>query len=297
MPTMKNRKFRSRTSKRRPTASKNTRYIKNRRGSYHQQKQLLSLQRQVKFQHTKLRDRAQYAQFNVPLDEADGGTTGHQKTLPNGSFYVSDLVKPSAFTPIFQSTSTITLTNKFQFSSYDIQLLFSPKNSETALTPRVVRVWVLGLRPETGSKTLNDTAQMSSAGLNAAPANEYTYSTQSDGGLNTLVKFNPAAFKIHAYREFLMGNILNETSQEPVTENQLSANVSDPIKRARIMFRMRNKLKPASESWRVMTTAQIMPNDRRYLCVHVGGWGGPDVDGDNEIVMNTNIICNGRLTN
>ena len=290
-------KMRAGTRKRRPTATRNKKYIKNRRSAYHQQKQLLSLQRQVQFQHSKLRDRAQYAQFFVPLDEPDAGTNGSQVTLPNGTFYVTDLVKPSQFASIFQSTSTVTLTNKFQFSSYDIQMLFSPKNSETALTPRIVRVWVLGLRPETGARTLNETNQMSSAGLNQSPINEYYRAVTSDGGLNTLVKFNPAAFKIHAYREFLMGNILNETSQEPVEDNQSSANVSDPIKRARIMFRMRNKLKPPTESWRTMTPAQLMPNDRRFLCVNVGGWGGEGVDGDNAVVMNANIICNGRITN
>lgn len=290
-------KMRAGTRKRRPTATRNKKYIKNRRSAYHQQKQLLSLQRQVQFQHSKLRDRAQYAQFFVPLDEPDAGTNGSQVTLPNGTFYVTDLVKPSQFASIFQSTSTVTLTNKFQFSSYDIQMLFSPKNSETALTPRIVRVWVLGLRPETGARTLNETNQMSSAGLNQSPINEYYRAVTSDGGLNTLVKFNPAAFKIHAYREFLMGNILNETSQEPVEDNQSSANLSDPIKRARIMFRMRNKLKPPTESWRTMTPNQLMPNDRRFLCVNVGGWGGEGVDGDNAVVMNTNIICNGRLTN
>lgn len=290
-------KMRAGTRKRRPTATRNKKYIKNRRSSYHQQKQLLSLQRQVQFQHSKLRDRAQYAQFFVPLDEPDEGTNGSQVTLPNGTFYVTDLVKPSQFASIFQSTSTVTLTNKFQFSSYDIQMLFSPKNSETALTPRIVRVWVLGLRPETGARTLNETNQMTSAGLNQSPINEYYRAVTSDGGLNTLVKFNPAAFKIYAYREFLMGNILNEESQEPIEDNATSANLSDPIKRARIMFRMRNKLKPPTESWRTMSPNQLMPNDRRFLCINVGGWGGVGVDGDNAVVMNANIICNGRLTN
>ena len=280
-----------------PASSKNKSYIKNRRGSYHQQKQLLSLQRQVNYTHNKVRDRAQYAQFFVPLDEPDEGSNGSQVTLPNGSFYVTDLVKPSQFASIFQSSSTVTLTNKFQFSSYDIQLLFSPKNSETAFTPRIVRVWVLGLRPETGARTLNETSQMTSTGLNNAPINEYHRIVNSDGGLATLVKFNPAAFKIHAYREFLMGNILNETEVTEPLADQVSANISDPIKRARIMFRMRNKLKTPSESWRTMTPNQLMPNDRRFLCINVGGWGGEGVDGDNAVVMNANIICNGRLTN
>ncbi len=289
---------RKRTRRRRTAAPKrNKKYIKRARGSYAQQKQLLSLQRQTNYIKTKVQDRAQYAQFFVPLDEADGGTNGEQKTLPNGSFYVTDLVKPAGFANIFQAASVVRLPNKFQFVNYDIQLLFSPKNSEAALTPRIVRVYVLGLRPETAQTTLNETSQMTSAGLNNAPTSQFWYAPESDGGLNTLVKFNPAAFKIHAYREFLMGNILNETSQEPVEENQLSANVNDPIKRARIRFPMRNKLKVPSGTWATMVPAQLMPHDRRFLVVHVGGWGGPGVDGDNEVVMNANIITTGRLTN
>lgn len=281
----------------RSAASKNKKLIKTRKNATSQQKQLLSIQRQVNQTNSKLRDRAQYAQFDCPLDDADGGTSGTQKTLPNGEFYITDLIKPNLYTPIFQSTSTITLTNKFQFSSFDIQMLFSPKVSETPLTPRIVRVWVLSLRDETAQKTLNETNQMTGAGLDASPVREYVYKTTSFGGLDTLIKFNPAAFKIHAYREFLMGNILNETALPEEDADQDSANLSDPIKRARIQFTMRNKLKPPTESWRTMTPAQVMPRDRRYLCVHVGGWGGPGVDGDNNVVMNTNIVANGRLTN
>lgn len=293
------RKNRVRFSKRRKTnaSQKNKRYIKARKSSYHQQRQLLSLQKQNQRLYNKVRDRAQYAQFFVPIDEPDAGTNGNQKTLENGEFYVTDLVKPNSFAAIFQSSSTTTLSNKFQFRSYDIQMLFSPKNSETAMTPRVVRVYILGLRAETASRTLNETSNMSSDGLNQASPNTYTRITNSDGGLPTLVKFNPACFKIHAYREFLIGNILNENSQEPLEDNQASANLKDPIKRARIFHKMSNKLKTGIGSWREITPNQLMPNDRRFLVVHVGGWGGADVDGDNAVVMNTNIVVNGRLTN
>ncbi len=297
MPFTRRRRVRFTKSRRQNASTKNKRYIKARKGAYHQQKQLLSLQKQNQRLYNKVRDRAQYAQFFVPLDSPDAGTNGSQVTLPNGTFYSTDLVKPNGFAAIFQSTSTTTLSNKFQFRGYDIQLLFSPKNSETPLTPRIVRVYVLGLRHETAARTLNETNQMTSAGLDQAPTNEYHRITNSDGGLATLVKFNPAAFKIYAYREFLMGNILNETATLVEDDDQPSANLKDPIKRARIHLRMNNKLKTATESWRTIAPNQLMPMDRRFLVVHVGGWGGAGVDGDNQIVMNTNIICNGRLTN
>ncbi len=294
--TRKNR-VRFQKKRRQNASTKNKRYIKARKGAYHQQRQLLSLQKQNQRLYNKVRDRAQYAQFFVPLDQPDDGTNGSQVTLPNGTFYSTDLVKPNGFAAIFQSTSTTTLSNKFQFRGFDIQLLFSPKNSETPLTPRIVRVYVLGLRNETAARTLNETNQMTSTGLDQAPTNEYHRITNSDGGLATLVKFNPAAFKIYAYREFLMGNILNETANVVEDEDQASTNIKDPIKRARIFLKMNNKLKTPNESWRTLTPNQVMPMDRRFLVVHVGGWGGAGVDGDNQVVMNTNIVVNGRLTN
>ena len=275
MPFTRRRRVRFTKSRKQNASTKNKRYIKARKGAYHQQKQLLSLQKQNQRLYNKVRDRAQYAQFFVPLDDPDAGTNGSQVTLPNGTFYSTDLVKPNGFAAIFQSTSTTTLSNKFQFRGYDIQLLFSPKNSEVSLTPRIVRVYVLGLRHETAARTLNETNQMTSTGLDQAPQNEYHRITNSDGGLATLVKFNPAAFKIYAYREFLMGNILNETDQALEEGNQPSANLGDPIKRARIHLKMSNKLKTATESWRNIAPNQLMPMDRRFLVVHVGGWGGP----------------------
>ncbi len=296
-PYSRKNKVRFARKKRQNASQKNKRYIKARKGAYHQQRQLLSLQKQNQRLYRKIRDRAQYAQFFVPIDQPDDGTNGNQKTLPNGEFYVTDLVKPNGFAAIFQSSSTTTLSNKFQFRSYDIQMLFSPKNSETPLTPRVVRVYLLGLRSETATRTLNETQQMTSDGLNQASPNTYTRVTNSDGGLPTLVKFNPACFKIHAYREFLVGNILNETANVVEDEDQASTNLKDPIKRARIFHKMSNKLKTGIGSWREITPNQLMPNDRRFLVVHVGGWGGAGVDGDNQVVMNTNIVVNGRLTN
>jgi hypothetical protein len=43
-----------------------------------------------------------------------------------------------------------------------------------------------------------------------------------------------------------------------------------------------------------MTESEIMPLDRKYLVVHVGGWAE---DQDNAVVMNTNITWNMRETN
>ncbi|AXH78483.1 MAG: hypothetical protein [Circular genetic element sp.] len=280
------------------TAKKNSRYIKKAKSSYAQQKQLLSIQRQLTATKSKLKDRAQWTQWSLPLEPASQGSS---IDLNDGEFYVVGLVRPAAMTGIFQSTlagGTQPLaalqSNIAYYKSFDIQMLFSPKNSLTALTPRIVRVFVVSLKKETAQDTLQGTGGMNTAGLNGATAGVYTYITNSDGGLPTLVKLNPAAFKIHAYREFTVANIMQETADPTGDTDTALTNTFNQVKRVRIKMRTNTKVKPPQGTWREMTEPEIMPLDRKYLIVHVGGWGA---DADNQIHMDTNIVCNLRETN
>lgn len=279
-------------------AKKNSAFIKKAKSSTSQQKQLLSIQRQLNATKSKLRDRAQWSQWELPLEPA---SLGNSIDLPNGEFYVVGLTRPAAMTGIFQSTLTngqqppVGLApNIAHYKSFDIQLLFSPKNSLTALTPRVVRVYVMSLKNETAQDTLAGTGGMNSAGLNAATAGVYTHITNSDGGLPTLVKFNPSAFKIHAYREFTLANIMQETAQTVEDEDVPVTNTFNALKRVRIRIRTNTKIKPPQGTWREMTEPEIMPLDRKYLIVHVGGWAG---DEDNQVHMDSNIVVNMRESN
>ena len=110
-----------------------------------------------------------------------------------------------------------------------------------------------------------------------------------------MVKFNPAAFRLHAYREFTIANIMEETSvTEPEDLNVAVTNTKDALKRVRLRLQCGNKLKPPTNTWKSMTENDIMPEDRKYLITHVGGW---DNDGDNGIHMDTNICVSTRVTN
>ena len=174
-------------------------------------------------------------------------------------------------------------------------MMFTPKNSITPMTPRVCRVYVLALKKETAQDTLTATGGMNTAGLNAAATGVYTHITNSDGGVPTLVKFNPAAFRVLAYREFTLANIVNESSVlTPEDLNVAVTNTKDALKRVRIRFRTNIKVKPPQGTWKEMTEPEVMPLDRRYLVVHVGGY---DDDNDNGVHMNTNITINMRETN
>lgn len=290
---------RRRFHRRRSSASKNLKFIKKRKGARSQQLQMVSLQRQLTATKNKLRDRAQYSQWELPLEPS---TLGNSVDLENGEFYVVGLTRPAAMTGIFQSLTgggTIPpipaiAANIAHYKSFDIQLLFSPKNSLTALTPRIIRVYVLSLKNETAQDTLANTGGMNTAGLNAAATGVYTHVTNSDGGLPTLVKFNPAAFKIHAYREFTLANIVQETAQPLEDEDVPITNTRDALKRCRIRLKTNTKIKPPQGTWREMTEPEVMPLDRKYLVVHVGGWAA---DQDNQVHMDTNIVVNMRETN
>lgn len=295
MPYRPRRRYRKRSS-----ATRNLKHIKNRKSARSQQLQLTSLQRQLTATKNKLRDRAQYSQWEIPLEPS---TLGNSTDLVNGEFYVCGLTRPAAMTGLFQSTisggqqpPTGIASNIAHYKSWDIQLLFSPKNSLTALTPRIVRVYVLSLKPETAQDTLAGTGGMNTLGLNNATAGVYTHVTNSDGGLPTLVKFNPAAFKIHAYREFTLANIVQETASviDPSEDDVAITNTGDALKRVRIKLNSNTKIKPPQGTWREMTEPEIMPLDRKYLVVHVGGWAG---DQDNDVHMDTNIIATIRETN
>ncbi len=285
--------------RRRSTASKNLRSIKRSKTARSQQLQMTSLQRQLTATKNKLRDRAQYSQWELPLEPS---TLGSSVDLVNGEFYVVGLTRPAAMTGIFQSVTgggTIPpipaiASNIATYKSWDIQMLFSPKNSLTALTPRIIRVYVLSLKKETAQDTLANTGGMNTTGLNAATAGVYTHVTNSDGGLPTLVKFNPAAFRIHAYREFTLANIVQETAELTEDTDVPITNTRDALKRCRIRLRSNTKIKPPQGTWREMTEPEVMPLDRKYLVVHVGGWGG---DQDNQVHMDTNIVVNMRETN
>lgn len=87
------------------TAAKNKKYIQNSRTARAQQKQLTSLQRQITATKSKLKDRTQYAQYFCPIEQGEGSDFS-QIDLPDGEFYVNNLMRPSSWTGIFQAQGT-----------------------------------------------------------------------------------------------------------------------------------------------------------------------------------------------
>lgn len=275
---------------RRTSRSSRLRYIKRRKGAHSQSRQIASLERRV---NQLDKESTQYAQFSTVPENAAGATG---LPLPDGDFNVSCLIKPAGWNPIFQSwvitgENAAFTPNKMKITSCDLQFVFSPKNSTTALTPRIVRVWLLKLKKETAMETLQASNQMTSAGFNALD-DKYVYKTTTGGGLDTMVKFNPAAFDVKQYREFTVANIIQETADDLGDTDVGVTNTADALKRVRMFHTMGNEFKVPQGGVRAMTEADVMPLDRWYVVTHVGGFGA---DGDNQVRMDTNWFLNSKM--
>ena len=245
----------------------------------------------------KLRDVTQFCQFNMPI----AGTSTTQVALDDGVFEVVNLIRPNQWGAMFQTNPltgsgvALTAPNKCRFHSMDLQFVFSPQASEIALTQRIVRLWVVKLKPETAQQTLADTEDMTIAGFNdsANAGTKLVYSTATSGGLDTMVKLNPAAFNILAYREMTLSNIMELTGTE---EGDTDITSSPAVKRARIHLKLNNKIKAASGGWREMLATNIMPLDRYYVIVKVGGWN-LGTSSTNGLNMDTNFFINCTSSN
>lgn len=286
------RRYRRRNSRRRGRRSSKLRYIKRRTGAKSQSRQIASLERRVSQLN---KEATQYAQFEARPE----GSAGTGIDLTNGDFHVSCIIRPNQWQPLFQ-TGTLTganttfTVNKMKVTSADLQFVFSPSDSLEPLTPRIVRLWILKLRKETAMDVLSETANMSTAGLNASASanNDLVHQSTTGGGLMTMVKFNPAAFDIKAYREFTVANILEETA---VGEGDtVLQNTKDALKRVRIRMPMGNEFKVAKGGVLELAELDTMPLDRWYAVAHVGGWDG-GLSAVNTVRMDTNWVLNSKM--
>jgi hypothetical protein len=106
-----------------------------------------------------------------------------------------------------------------------------------------------------------------------------------------MVKWNPAAFNVLGYREFTLANIIEETA---VPDENTSVTVKDDVmKRIRMKIPCSSELKPASGTFAQMDEVDLMPMDRYYLIMHVGGFAADGVE--NGVRADANICVNSKV--
>ena len=124
-----------------------------------------------------------------------------------------------------------------------------------------------------------------------AKPGELTNITTTFGGLNTMVAWNPAAFKVMHYREFIIQNIQELTGNVDPSDDTLITSAEATVKRVRIRFGYKAKLKTMTSGWKAMDDPDVMPRDRLYCVAHVGGWNG-GTSADESIRLDSNFVVN-----
>ncbi len=221
--------------RRRKGMKSNANYIRRKKGANAQQNQLLKLNKQMMSLNRKVKDTLIWKQFymeNVYVGTGDGDPIA----LPY-KFYVVPLTRPDNWEPCFQSRvdnprGTNYYGNKFIGNTMDLRMRFFIGDSTATLPPTTVSYWIVSLHKEGGTNTLVDTEQLNTTltggGVfnNGALMNRRYWldsnvnATAQPAGLTIL---NKAAFKIHCYKKFYLGNVLNNTSVE---DSQLTTSLS-----------------------------------------------------------------------
>lgn len=261
--------------------NKNKKRIMKSSGAKAQQKQLLSLQRQVKTLTKKDAAETVYTTFAIPQQV--------EKLLPPTSaaptFQVFRLTEPQNWLPIFSTDQRVLDQRKACIKSYNLQMKISPINSLATLLQADVQMWLIKLKNESGQQVMTDTTNLDQNVLTNSPQGVYWYSTINDAGFYDHVKLNPKYFDIKAYRFCSLQNIMQET--ETIDDD---VNVTSPTNVKKFM-NIRHKCSTTienvrgdprvlpsmslPESWSIMDEEQVMLDDRFYLITHVGGYASP----------------------
>ena len=272
---------------RRPKKS-NAKYIRRKSGARAQQNQLLRLNSQVMKINQRIADQTIWKQFYME-NVYSGSPNGAPIVLPY-KFYVVPLTRPDNWLPCFQSRQdqprgTNYYGNKFMGQSMDLRMRFFVTDNTGTCPPTTVTYWIVSMHKEGGTNTLVDTGDMNTTPTGGGTFNNGALMNQRywlDSNVNSstspagLTILNKAAFKIHCYRKFYLGNVLNNSATE---SGQLTTSLSSVQKNFHEKLSYRNHIKTptatatASDNpvrgFTDMEIEDLEPTDRRYLVVHL----------------------------
>lgn len=233
-----------------------------------QARQINKLVNELKVVKRKQNATRQYAQYTFAMDNVELGLAS------NNGWSVEKLVQPTTWGGKYQASNEVNNANKITVRNLRMELYFSPTDSLLPLTPKIITVFLVKLRPETAMDLLNETNNMSSAGFgDIANSNKYWHTQTIGLSYPTIASISPGAFDVVKVKRFQVQNIVQETAVSPETD----VNVTTPAgtyRRFVWYLRMGNLIKSAaSNKWKDLTAEEIAIKDRLYLIIHQGGSG------------------------
>ncbi|AXQ66041.1 MAG: putative capsid protein [Cressdnaviricota sp.] len=297
MPPYRKRKS-SYTRRRRPYTANKKRIMKSKSAGA-QQKQLLSLQSQVKKLSQKDALETLYTQYALVQPTK-------YLNPPSGAvaFNIFPLTRPNDFTPIFSSDERTDEQMHATIKGYNLKFRFTPHDSLAPLPFTYIQVWLVKLKPETSRQLLQDTEDLNEGVFNAEFNGVYFYYTINDAQNYDQIKLNPKYFDIKQYRRSSIQNIMQETISD---EDVSTTNPNTVVKHMSIKHRCSTKLvnpygnNPANQqqrpqNWKNLTFDNIQPNDRYYIMTHLGGYIAPIGSGGTDLRNSAQMDCNWTVT-
>lgn len=288
-------------------------YIRRKNGAKAQQNQLLKIDKKLQKLKQRVKEQTIWKQFYME-NVYFGSPDGEPQPLPY-KFYVVPLTRPDQWRPCFQSRmdnprGSNYYGNKFMGQSMDLRMRFFVTDNTATCAPTTITYWIVSLHKEGGTNTLVDTnnLQTTTAGLgtfnNGALMNQRYWLDSTVNTSNTpagLTILNKAAFKIHAYKKFYLGNVLNNSATE---DSQLTTSLSSVQKNFHHKLPYRNHIKTATappvesdnpvNGFTDMELEDLEPQDRRYLIVHVSQ-EEPLAEDNTRVSLAYNVLFNGRI--
>ena len=262
--------------------------IMTKKGAKSQAYQINSLANKIRTLEKKQRSTRQYAQYRKTITNRD------LNFFADSGWSVDNLVDPDNWLPVFQANPEVANANKLTVKGMSMELYFRVSDSVLPLTPKIITVFLVKLRNETGIQTLNGTNNMSTVGFGQLANDSVLWETVPLGmEEDSLAKLNPACFEIVKVKRFQIQNIIEQTA---VADDDTSVTTpKGTYKRFSFNIKMGNLIKAnAGKKWADMTSDDMAIKDRLYLLVHQGGAGAvapPETDNVVNMSVNCTFTC------
>ncbi len=260
-------------------------YIKSRTGSKSQSNQINRLQTQIKTINRKIKDRAQYVQYQITSNQVAIGHLAAPSNLWQPAVF--NPIAPGSWTPIFQTEPVGLRGNKFRGRSIGFEHMIQLNTIDDdglSKVPVTCTLMCVALRKETALQFLQD-----SNGLQDFTQANENYVLSSMGAIqgSGMVFINKGQFKIRYVKRFMLGALTDFTDGTPTN------NLADNNRRIYKRLNYPNLIKSGrgDKSITDMDGEDIEPTDHlTWLLFH-------NAYGTQTLSWHCNAVITGRETN